>query len=241
MLPVKNFYIDSKFRTSSSLSPSNFVIDLKESFGMPEDAVFTCDDVIIPHSWYFINTNKNKLFLQLEGSTSEQPALQVYVVELSYGNYTGDALAKEIQNKIAATVEALWYIAYNVSYDTSTDKINMSSNTVAIPALPGGRKPYWKILSDREIDQQYADTSTSKKSINRVLGISGYTAKYEDGKNFTSNVINFTPVAYILIKSPNLSTFETTDSTGQRTIIKKVPVTTTRGTNIVDSSSQMIH
>ena len=118
MLPVKKIYIDSKFRTPSCTSSSNLIIDLKESFGIPEDAVFTCDDVIIPHSWYFINTNNNKLFLQLEGSTTEQPALQVYVVELAYGNYTGDALAKEIQNKIAAVVEALWYIAFNVNYDT---------------------------------------------------------------------------------------------------------------------------
>ena len=86
MLPVKKIYIDSKFRTPSSKSPSNCIIDLKESFGMPEDAVFTCDDVIIPHSWYFITTNNNKLFLQLAGSTTEQPALQVYVVELSDGN-----------------------------------------------------------------------------------------------------------------------------------------------------------
>ena len=68
------------------------------------------------------------------------------------------------------------------------------------------------------------------------MGISGYTSKYEDGTNFTSNVINFTPVAYILTKSPSLNTFQTTDSTGQRTIIKKVPVTTLRGTNIVDGS-----
>ena len=66
MLPVKKIYIDSKFRTPSSKSPSNFIIDLKESFGMPEDAVFTCDDVIIPHRWYFGNTTNIKLpyFLQ---------------------------------------------------------------------------------------------------------------------------------------------------------------------------------
>ena len=94
----------------------------------------------------------------------------MYTVELSCGNYTGDGLAKEIQNKITAIVEALWFIADSVSYDTSTDKISISSNTSAIPALPGGRKPYWKILADREIDQQYSDTSTSKKSIIRVLG-----------------------------------------------------------------------
>ena len=69
MLPVKKIYIDSKFRTPSSISPSNFIIDLKESFGMPEDAVFTCDDVIIPHSWYFINTNNNNLNILLPSSS----------------------------------------------------------------------------------------------------------------------------------------------------------------------------
>ena len=40
MLPVKKIYVDSKARTSESQSTSNFVIDLKESFTMPDDTVF---------------------------------------------------------------------------------------------------------------------------------------------------------------------------------------------------------
>ncbi len=42
------------------------------------------------------------------------------------------------------------------------------------------------------------------------------------------------PIQHLLIKSPNLGTFNTLDSIGQRTIVKKVPITVPTDQNIVD-------
>jgi len=98
MLPIKKLYIDSKFRTPNSKSTSSFTIDVKESLTMPDNAMLFVDDVIIPHSWYLINTN-NKLFLQVFGSGS-QPANKSYTLELEHANHDVHGLANEIKNEI---------------------------------------------------------------------------------------------------------------------------------------------
>ena len=62
------------------------------------------------------------------------------------------------------------------------------------------------------------------------------TTIYNDSTAYESNVLNFQPTSYVTIRSPNLGTFMTLDSNGGRTIIKKVPIMTERGQNIVDNS-----
>ena len=52
MLPVNKIYIDSRARTDDGQSTSNFVVDLKESFTMPEDAAFTIAGVNTAHLAY---------------------------------------------------------------------------------------------------------------------------------------------------------------------------------------------
>ena len=59
MLPIKNIYIDSRFKSSDSASHSVFKIDLPLTFLMPEDTRFYMDDVCIPHSWYPAETGRN--------------------------------------------------------------------------------------------------------------------------------------------------------------------------------------
>ena len=103
MLPVKKLYIDSKFRTADSRSTSSFTIDLKESLTMPDDALFFVDDVVIPHSWYLINSNDRKVFLRIF-SAAGQTADRLHVVELDEGNYDGEGLANIISRK-----KQIWY------------------------------------------------------------------------------------------------------------------------------------
>ena len=61
MLPIKKIYIDSRFKSSSSDSHSNFSIDLPDTFLMPDDTGFYIDDVCTPHSWYPIEDQYNNL------------------------------------------------------------------------------------------------------------------------------------------------------------------------------------
>mgnify|MGYP003337679305 CR=1 FL=1 len=49
MLPIKKIYIDSRDRTSDSVSGSNFKIELPYVLQMPENTVFFITDVCLPH------------------------------------------------------------------------------------------------------------------------------------------------------------------------------------------------
>ena len=50
MLPIKKIYIDSRCKSSDSISDSNFQIDLPTTFLMPEDTGFYIDDVCVSHT-----------------------------------------------------------------------------------------------------------------------------------------------------------------------------------------------
>ena len=61
MLPIKKIYIDSRFKSSSSETHSNFTIDLQTTLLMPEDTGFYIEDVCILHTWYPANITNNYL------------------------------------------------------------------------------------------------------------------------------------------------------------------------------------
>ena len=55
-------------------------------------------------------------------------------------------------------------------------------------------------------------------------------------EGFFSNHLQFDSIKYLFIKSANLGTFNTMGSFGERTIIKKVPVTAPKGEMILDDT-----
>ena len=80
------------------------------------------------------------------------------------------------------------------------------------------------------------------KLANPILGIAkdgepGHLASTADKStrtSFESEPMNLNPLQHLLIKSPNLGTFNTLDSHGQRTIVKKIPATVGANGIIVD-------
>ena len=64
VLPIKKIYVDTKYKAHSSISNSNFNVELLMSVTFPEKSMFYIDLVSIPHSWYVIEAGVNdKLFL----------------------------------------------------------------------------------------------------------------------------------------------------------------------------------
>ena len=57
-LPVnnKNIYVDSQFKLPECLTSSSFKVELPFSITMPHNAIFTVDEICIPHAWYSIET-----------------------------------------------------------------------------------------------------------------------------------------------------------------------------------------
>ncbi len=61
MLPLKKFYVDSRFETSSSETHSNITIGLPMTLLIPEDTGVYVEDVCIPHAWHPADTGNNNL------------------------------------------------------------------------------------------------------------------------------------------------------------------------------------
>ena len=89
ILPVKKIYIDSTYKTLDSVSDSNFKIDLPQSLLMPHNAIFYVDDIMLPHSFYTINTGINDT-MYVSAELSGAP--YNYAVSVAEGMYTGSLL-----------------------------------------------------------------------------------------------------------------------------------------------------
>ena len=119
MLPLIFFYVDTRFKTSDSISNSNFKIDLPTTVYWTDNTVYFIDDVCIPHSWYSIEQNVNdKLYVFIKNKT--YPAEDIrniqIIITIPYGNYSGADLATELQTRLAA----LLVVSYNARRNNIT-------------------------------------------------------------------------------------------------------------------------
>jgi hypothetical protein len=120
-LPIKEIYIDTRCKSSSSISNSNFKIDLPQS---SEHSDAYIDDVCIPHSWYVIESDINdKLYIYTVDSGFLSNSYDI--VTIGSGNYNGIDLAIELTNKINFVVNPsgitdMYVVTYSIKENTIT-------------------------------------------------------------------------------------------------------------------------
>ena len=90
-------YVDSTYRTSDSLSPTDFSIELRDNLTVEHDAVMRLDQVRIPLSCYTVHEQNQ--FLYLSESPDESSA-QPRVLTLTQQAYSGQELAARIQQQL---------------------------------------------------------------------------------------------------------------------------------------------
>ena len=93
---IKKVYVDSRFRTTDSLSDSDFKFELKEALDLPDNTVCYVDDISTPHTWRTIESHNNKFYIifkqyYLIGSGLGGVACNwaTYILTIPEGNYTG--------------------------------------------------------------------------------------------------------------------------------------------------------
>ena len=230
MIPIKKIFIDSKARAVGSTSTSNFIIDLPESYTMPEDCAFHIDGVCIPCSWYIVRQNFNdSLVIATKDETLAAPnnVEKYYELTIPEGHYDGDSLASAINNLMPNSGANALYSPYtfSVTFFKPSAKIQISAKLVGAT----GTK-YFKVLTDSEIKtiQKSGAIPTSTiypfYSLNTILGNTGTTsAQHQHSNPWMSGSIDFNPIKYVLIRSPNFGTFMTVNALhGEKTIVKKV-------------------
>ena len=215
MLPIKKIYIDTRFMSSDSESSSNFKVDLPTTVTLPEDTVFYIDDICIPHSWYTIDEERNNKFYFKIGSTS-------YVKTVPSGNYstiTLNAILVALMNSVQNTHTANTNIPGNtIGISTST---NSSNQSYIVDAVQYTNALTFEILTDKQaISLNYP---TPVQSINNYLNnnvpkINTYASEY------VSPYVNLNPIRNLYITSGNFGGYNTMSISGERGIVKKVPV-----------------
>lgn len=227
MLPIKKLYIDSRFKSPDSASDSDFYIDLPQTLLMPEGTGFYLDDISIPVSWYPIEKNRNnKIYVELYNANNDGGSTSK-AIEIEEGSYSVLELSNLIANAInVAFSNTTFYGTFSVtsSYSAKTETITLSSDS--------GRR--WAILTDAEIKApKFPSSYQPYSSINSVLQ---NTTPKINTTSFTTGYINIFPIRNIYITSFGLGNFNTMSISGDRGIVKKVPVTGGYGEFIFDQT-----
>ena len=120
-LPCKKIYVESQYKLPESLTSSSFKIELPFSVTMPHNAIFTVDEICIPHAWYSIEKDINdKLYIyEMDMNTRQRASV---IVQLPTGNYNGDLLKSTLQSLITPAVATG---SFNVNYDPITFSITI--------------------------------------------------------------------------------------------------------------------
>ena len=100
---IRKIYLDSRYRTKTSASSSDFEVDLPQSVSIPRRALGWITDLHLPVTWYGMDEHCNAVYF---GINAKYPALpvedKVHAVTLTPQKYTGETLAAELSTKLNA-------------------------------------------------------------------------------------------------------------------------------------------
>ena len=122
---MKKGYIDSRYKTATSTSNTDFTFELKQNLDLPDNTTCWVDDVSIPHTWYTVENFNANLYVRVIGTGNADGR-----INLAQKNYTGSTLATELQTKLNAAFTE----TFTVSYTSSTGilDITVSANNFMV-------------------------------------------------------------------------------------------------------------
>lgn len=226
-LPIKKIYVDSRFKSTDSKSDSSFKFELAQTLTMPRNTVCYIDDVTLPHSWFNVNKDTCRLYIEIFSLST------TFALELPYMNYNGPTLQSALQVAINAVQGDM---GIDVTYTVATNiiKIISTKNTTT-----------FRLWTDWELrnraDEWYGPKydKYNLRSINDLIGNTLTTSpSYDQNIPYISGFMNFTNVRNVYICSSNIASLNVIGPRGSvSAIVKKVPVTADYGYTIVDSQS----
>ena len=247
----KKVYVDSRYKTSDSVSNSDFKFEINEALDLPDNTYCYIDDICIPHTWYTVEDFNNTLYIVAKvfiryGTTYATPKFQGYALKLTNGNYTGLSLATEIQEILQTSIPEL---AFTCSYTIATGKLTIKAgidklfkvltNFQASSIDPGTPDPWlgWTDNNDNVISVDVSNLNSINEVLRNTSGIYDGIWGVMDplDTEFTSEFLDLLNVHNIYIHSSTLGHYNTIGVRGENTIIKKVPVSSSFGYLIMDS------
>jgi hypothetical protein len=212
MLPIKKIYVDSRYKSGDSASDSNFYIDLPINLMMPDNTGFYIDDVAVPVSWYVVDEGRNNVFYFAVG-------VQVFKTFITPGNYSLITLNEELVDKMHSVGFANYFVSAP----------NVNKNTIRIV---GTTTTPFEILTDKQVKDLGHDSSAT---VNNILR--NFTAKNNNNTSpYESGYVDLFPIRNLYLSCSGLGNFNTMSVSGERSIVKKIPVNAGYGEMIFDQS-----
>ena len=229
MLPVKKIYVDSKYKTTDSVSDSNFKFQLPQTCYMPDDTKFFISDVCIPHTFNTINDFNSKLYLRIVYFNGSNAGDRYdYILDLNQKSYIGTTFATMLKSKIQEKLPNITTI--QCTFNSTTNKLSITINADI----------EFQFLTDKELIQDTigannfawngdAYDKNDLKSANNIISNTQNSNIAHDNTHPLNNHLNLQPIRNLYLHSPNLGSFQTLGARGEQTIIKKIPVSSNQG------------
>jgi len=181
---------------------------------MPEETGFYIHDVCIPHSFYTIHVGVSD---QLQYAYLDATPRTVTIPQ-GYCNIT--TLASAIADGMNAVIGAPLVVS----------EVNLKTNTLKISLAPNYTTGQFRIFTDSEI----TSVSTKNRSINTML--KNFVSKGMNNSPFVSGYIDLVPIRNLYLSCSGLGNFNTMTLSGNRNIVKKIPVNAGPGEIIFDQT-----
>jgi hypothetical protein len=178
---------------------------------MPDNTGFYIDDVAIPVSWYTIEEGRNnELYFRVDGVLS--------IVHINYGNYSLVSLNEMIVFEM------------NLVYpEHFTARPNLTQNTIGIE---GKTSKAFELLTDSQLKAFNLNTNAT---INNVLR--NFTPRvHSNDYHYVSGFVDLFPIRNLYLTCSGLGNFNTMSVSGDRSIVKKIPVNVGYGEMLFDQS-----
>ena len=231
----KKIFIDARHRASGN--SATFTVNLPEVLDMSHNHRFCIDDICLPRSWYTIGANNSTLYVASQSNNTTY----LVAVFLSQGDYDGNTLATEIQNKLN-TGAGFGPNLFTVSFNRNLGKLQISHPTIQFwfptdNELVEFSKKNMYFSQEIAGVMMYFDLSKLEvlNSANNVIG------NITDGRGYRTllvlDPINLNWLDVIYIHAVDFGGYNTLNLRGDKTIVKEVKVSEQPFTYIFDNAN----
>ena len=159
MLPIKKIYIDTRLKSPDSKSNSDFSVDLPNTLVMPDNTVFSFDDLTMPVSWFNVDNNNNKLYVQFQLPLGQTVNRKIVIPD---GNYSLTTLAGMMEQHINVALQAIGQPGFTISALANT-------TTLALNFRPRQSGWSFNVWTDRQLEVFGTEFLNPYQSLNSVL------------------------------------------------------------------------
>jgi hypothetical protein len=240
-LDMQKIYIDSRFRTANSNSPSDFNVELPRSFNVPDGVVAHIDDIVIPVSWRTVDDRNNRCYVQYRLKVGEAFSTRQRDFTIESKNYDGDTFKLALAAKLNA--EIYGFIGpgadnpvFVCGYDAKENHLTINITDPRGAAAKAAQPFTCKFFTDAELIE--AKTDASPHTINTIIRNITPTL-FSEATPYTCFLDLFN-TRNLYLTSSALCSYDTVSNFGMDTIIKKIPCTAKYNMMIFQSSGSTL-